>query len=183
MTIRTVFGLAVSMVALSSCTLATAPGVYTTPKEPFTPKQTFSAEEVAWAKQPGTNTIEGSALLRQQGGGVVTCGGSEVDLIPASKYASERLTYLYGGPDGGYTSALSMMYYKEPPPPNPEYQRTWRKTICDAQGKFKFTNLPDGGWYVLSEVRWTVNTPQGGYIAKFVQVKDGETKEVVLTAN
>ncbi len=39
--------------------------------------------------------IRGSALLHQRSGGVVTCAGNEVSLIPVTLYSTERISYIY----------------------------------------------------------------------------------------
>ena len=57
--------------------------------------------------QPGVNIVEGSALIRQQGGGVVTCAGQGVSLIPRTAYAAERHQYLWGNVTRGYSHAIS----------------------------------------------------------------------------
>lgn len=61
----------------------------------------------------GSSTIQGQAFLRQAGGGVVTCAGEEVSLLPATPYQVERMTIIYGSTQGGRrTSAIG---YAPPP--------------------------------------------------------------------
>lgn len=45
----------------------------------------------------GDGEIRGNAFMMQRGGGVVTCAGNEVYLIPHNDYAAERLGALYDG--------------------------------------------------------------------------------------
>ena len=61
----------------------------------------FDAEEAALVFREGTGTISGSALIRQQGGGVVSCAGTTIMLLPATAYAAERIRALYGSTLGG----------------------------------------------------------------------------------
>jgi hypothetical protein len=42
--------------------------------------------------EPGANSIRGSALMRQVGGGVVTCAGGQVFLMPVTEAAKEWAT-------------------------------------------------------------------------------------------
>src|SRR5688572_1071163 len=52
------------------------------------PLPAFSAEEVAYAAQPGTGVIDGQAFLRTRGGDVKYGAGSAVFLLPLSAYTS-----------------------------------------------------------------------------------------------
>jgi len=47
----------------------------------------YDADAITPFVAPGSNQLTGSALIRQMGGGVVTCAGYPVHLIPATPYA------------------------------------------------------------------------------------------------
>ena len=128
--------------------------------------------------QPGTNQIKGSALMRQQGGGVVTCAGRPVYLIPATEYAKDRLRLLYqSGDDRRFTRARSVEFFPNPP----EYLETTRQALCDAQGYFNFDKVADGEFFVNSSISWTVaHIEQGGYLLYRVKVGGGEVLSIVL---
>lgn len=162
--------------SLTACITAPQPTVVQT-RMPFDGGQTLAA------LGKGNNTIKGSALLRQQGGGVVTCAGTEVILHPVTNYSAERISSLYGSYDGGYRPAIAGGVVFEP---NNEvlYRSATRRVLCDAQGYFKFDELLDGDFYVVASVVWRVgHAPQGGGILRKVSVKNGEVKEIVLSAN
>ena len=128
--------------------------------------------------RPGTNTIKGSGLIRQQGGGVVTCAGNEVVLIPATAYSTERMKAIYPSAEGGLTVLGEIRF--EPNPP--EYRTTVRTTKCDAQGSFVYDRVADGKFFVVSSVVWYVrDIRQGGNMMKSVTLSGGETKTVVLS--
>ena len=55
----------------------------------------FDAQEAAKIFEKGNNTIKGSAFLRQQGGGTVTCASSELFLFLATAFADERMSVLF----------------------------------------------------------------------------------------
>lgn len=57
-------------------------------------KSQFDAKETATHLVDGENTIKGSGLIRQNGGGVVTCAGQQVWLVPATDYAKERILHV-----------------------------------------------------------------------------------------
>ncbi len=126
----------------------------------------------------GTNTVKGSALIRQNGGGIVTCAGNDVFLIPNTEYANQRMLGIYKSNTKGY-SYLGANFT----PNYPEYLVLQKKTICDAQGFFKFNKVSDGTFYAVTSIRWRVSDYQyeGGVLMLQVTVKDGETAEVVLT--
>jgi hypothetical protein len=52
-----------------------------------------------------------------------------------------------------------------------------RKTQCDAQGNFSFSNIPDGAWFVLTET----NARHGGVFIREVTLSNRGTIQVALT--
>lgn len=154
---------------------------------PMTPKPihlSASFDPVLTTKllEGGNNTIRGSALIRQRGGGVVTCAGHEIRLAPATPYSRERVRIAFGSEDGGYFPAFGaapVMFANEPP----EYKQLSRSTICDAQGYFKFDKLASGDFYVNAVITWRVRgyVDEGGSITQRVSVANGETKDIVLS--
>jgi len=68
-------------------------------------QSSFDANAAQELLRKGNNTIRGNALVRQAGGGVVTCAGAEVLLIPATAHATERMLAEYGHlPWGRYST-------------------------------------------------------------------------------
>ena len=137
---KVLLGLAAAI--LAGCATTTPPVKLTT---------IFNPDEVAFINEEGDNTINGSAFMRQRGGGVVTCAGSNVILIPSGAYAQERMNMLYGditlpGFNPGRGGQI--------PPQNPEYWRFMRHTLCDAEGKFTFSKVSSGRYFIVTSVAW-----------------------------
>ena len=149
------------------------------PPAPHVITAPFDAAEARALMAPGVNQIKGNGFLRQQGGGVVTCAGEPVYLVPATAYAAERMRVIYGSEAGGLG-----MEGRGPFPPNvQEYLDPQRDTQCDAQGWFTFDQVADGRFFVITLVRWKVgNSPQGGYLMRPVTVSGGQMKSLVVTA-
>lgn len=142
----------------------------------------FHKDEAIDLLSKGTSTIKGSALLRQQGGGVVTCAGNDVRLNPVTPYSSERIRAIYNNSDKGYFefNHPTMGGFTNPDPDYETYGT--RKTTCDAQGYFSFDNVKPGEYYVTTEISWRAgNTIQGGWIMRRIDIGENETKDIVLT--
>jgi hypothetical protein len=138
-------------------------------RQPVQMQTKFDTEEHKPYTETGNNTIKGQAFLRQRGGGIVTCAGSDVMLVPATSFFREAINLFRAG-----KKPLSNI--------DPTYSNMIKRSQGDAQGNFSFRNLPNGNWYVLPEVKWTVGyNPQGGTLMKEVSVSNGETKQVLLT--
>lgn len=138
----------------------------------------FDAAAAAALLRPGPNTITGSALMRQVGGGVVTCAGIPVRLIPATDYAERRMNVLYGS--GRYVPITKQRVVFEPE--EPAYIQQQRVSTCNAQGFFRFDGVADGSYFIISVITWRVgeyNLQGGGLMAK-IQVRGGETLDVTL---
>lgn len=142
----------------------------------------FDHNETAKLLQQGVGTIKGSALIRQQGGGIVTCAGTQVVLIPATEYAKERIEKIYGSSDHGYQPAFGFLkiIFKNDAL---EYSQMQVKADCDAQGFFKFENVTNGSFFVISRIIWGTSpyVKEGGFIMQRVNITHGETKEIVLS--
>jgi hypothetical protein len=117
----------------------------------------------------GKNTVSGQAFLRQKGGAVVTCAGSQVRLSPNTEYFRE------------YWNIVKATKQKAI---EPEYsgKRISRDTFCDAQGNFEFSNIPSGSYILVSWVSWQVGyAKQGGLLYAIIEVQGDKETKVILS--
>jgi hypothetical protein len=136
----------------------------------------FPVEEYAAlpVKNSGTATITGQAFLRTVGGDVKTAAGQVVMLNPETSYSD----FWY------QKSYLSNQKMEESDPRLLPYIY---QTIADADGRFKFGNVPAGKYFLTTQVVWRVPmaygvlVPTGGWISRLVSVEDGKEIEVILT--
>jgi hypothetical protein len=122
--------------------------------------------------ESGPNTIKGQGFLRQKGGGVVTCAGSQVIAMPDTLFFREFISLYKAGKKpqipGGFV--------------DPSYRSIIKQAQCDAQGNFTFSAVPNGNWFVMTEVKWAVGyAPQGGALMREVNVADGVVAQVLLS--
>lgn len=163
------------VVGLSILALAGCRGPQTL--EPMTDFDTNAASII---NKKGSGSISGQAFLKQAGGGVVTCAGNEVELIPATDYATQRLRMMYGSDDYGYRNmAMQGVTRAE----EDSYYTMTRNSLCDAQGNFTFKGVASGTYYVTTSVTWAVNQYRyaGGTLMHKVEVKSGRNAELILT--
>jgi len=172
-----------ALFGLSACATMSGEPIYYPPQS-----VSFNPAEVAWATATGNNTVSGNAVMRTVGGDVRTCAGTEAFLVPVSAYSTERMQIMfYGATDRGYAPANELMQFPDSPP---GFSESNRRTTCDSQGDFIFTDVPDGAYYVISMVTWgalqgsgyfTYTATQGGAVMQRVEVAGGQTRRVVLT--
>ena len=139
----------------------------------------FDADAAKRQLIEGTNIVRGSGLVRQAGGGVVTCAGNPVFLMPVTSTAREWATHLYGSPQAGYRSAggPGVMFDGAE-----EFMSAVRTANCDAQGSFRFDHVANGEFYVFTRIVWRVGGEmQGGSVMRSVSLKGGSSVEVVLS--
>ncbi len=153
--------------ALTGCAAPTA----------VTITEPFNAQEAAAMLRPGPNTITGSALIRQAGGGIVTCAGNQVNLIPATSYARRRIAAIYGSRRIAYGAQPQFT------PDVPEYRTAIRSATCNAQGFFRFDHLADGEFFLQTAIVWSAGRydTQGGALIGRTAVSGGQTVEVTLS--
>lgn len=160
----------------------------TSPKTiPFSTTTKFDSTKAKAMLGEGENSLRGSVVMKKRDGSVVTCAGNEVKLVPSTAYTDERMFALYGNIEAGFNPAYwgekKLKVKKE----IPEYHQIFKQTTCDAQGFFKFNNLVDGSFYVISTVTWEegsgiqIRIIDGGTLMQRVTLKGGESKEIVLT--
>ena len=117
--------------------------------------------------KPGENGISGQAFLTQEGNTVVTCAGSRVLLLPATSYFREMFWHM-------------IVAGSEPDPPEnpyPSLKTMIRRTQCDAQGNFSFSEIPDGTWFVLTQV----NAKPGAVLITEMTLANSGTVQILLS--
>lgn len=140
----------------------------------------FNPQEAQRLTQPGVNIVSGSALIRQRGGGVVTCAGLPVTLTPKTDYAVERMRSIFGNVTKGYSPVplVGRVFIPDPP----EYAIHSLTTHCDSQGDFQFANVADGQFFVSTGIVWMAgSSAQGGSLMELISVSGGEARRVVLS--
>jgi hypothetical protein len=153
------------------------------PPPPPTIQSTFDPREAEFARQPGNGVITGQAFLRQQGGGVVTCAGSEVTLAPVTTYSQERANIIYGNAIRGFRPASQDAIFplRLPEPPS-DFMESLRLSTCDAQGKFRFDAIPPGQYFLATRVIWRVGSvPNGGALMRRITVTPGQSQDIILS--
>jgi hypothetical protein len=143
----------------------------------------FNPAEVAWFTNASnaSNTISGSGVMRTVGGEAKTCAAVPVDLVPESTYARERMMALYGSTESGFNRAFMGRRAAEM---DPGYDRTTLRAICDAQGNFVFERVPDGSYFVTTQITWLrpgSYVYEGGWLMRRVTVTGGESVRIVLS--
>ncbi len=131
---------------------------------------TYSDEEYGKYKGKGDSVVFGQAFLRQQGGGVVLCAGEPVVLFPRTP---------------SFESAINLARQRVQPIPStndPRFQMVARKALCDAQGNFRFVDIPRARWYVYSRVQWKIGDYyQGGDLIGEIDTSSGGEVQILLT--
>lgn len=119
----------------------------------------------------GNGVLTGQAFLTQRGGGVVKAAGRNVTLDPATAVGNE-----WWGKAGVKYPFASLT------PPSPNFHKARKTAVADAEGRFKFTELPEGTYYVRTEVTWEAGTLglQGGLVGAQVHIRNNKATEVIL---
>jgi hypothetical protein len=99
----------------------------------------YVESEFAKYKLPGTATLTGQAFMKTMGGDVKYAAGNEVALNPVTSMSNQwyQESYLSG-------KGLSE--------PDPKYLAAVITTTADGEGRFRFNNIPEGDYYLRSEV-------------------------------
>lgn len=128
-----------------------------------------AGEHIDYTKN-GVASISGQAFLKQAGGGVVTCAGNEVFLMPDTPFFKEVI------------SIIQSKSLPSVPGDNRDHVQATRKQICDAQGSYTFANLPAKKWILMTHVNWVVSyVEQGDMLVEYIDLTKEQSTKVVLT--
>jgi hypothetical protein len=108
----------------------------------------FRADDFAWSARSGSASIDGRIDYRR-GGQAFTCTGS-IGLTPDTPYTRNRFRTLYGSTDRAAVPE-AIVRARTVADPNADYRSYVRSTTCE-NGRFNFSGLPDGGWFIIAPV-------------------------------
>ncbi len=106
----------------------------------------FHLQDFDWSRRPGKASILGVlryAADRARFG----CQGRDVVLLPETAWSRERMLTLYGSAVSAALPVETVRARSQPPPAG--YDMIVRRAPCDPADRFSFTDLPEGGWFVI----------------------------------
>jgi hypothetical protein len=134
----------------------------------------FSAEDFAWSARGGQGAINGVVEYRD-GGRAYACTGS-VGLTPETPYTRQRILTLYGTTDRA-AAPEAVVRARTVADPNADYRAYVRSTTCQG-GRFSFTGLPDGGWFIIVPV--SADGAERVVLMRRVETRGGRAISVAL---
>ena len=158
-----------------------------TPGVPYTYMNVYETETLPKIDDAkGSNTISGSAFLRQGGGGIVNCAGNSVVLrkqvnldIPRNDYAKEYLSLSSADRKVTTTDPRLLQFERDLAGIRNSQNKT---TTCDVDGKFTFYNVSPGDYTVKTKVYWVVaDQGQGGIVGSSVSIPDNSMDQNIST--
>ena len=136
----------------------------------------FDPSAAAYVIEKGTGRIEGQAFLAREVGGPITPASGEVLLMPVTPYQTARMNLMYA-------NSKSKPFGVNEFTNNPSGFETYRRsTEADAEGRFTFTDVKAGSYYIIAPVSWTADGQEtGAYVYDQVAVTEGSTTTVSLS--
>ena len=131
---------------LAACETYPAQGGFAA--EPRPAPGVFRADDFAWSTASGRASIDGRIDYRRNGR-TFDCTGS-IGLTPDTPYTRARFRTLYGSTDRAAIPE-AIVRTRTVADPSADYRSYVRSTTCEG-GRFTFTGLPDGGWFIIAPV-------------------------------
>ena len=139
---------------------------------------TFQPEDHRPYQAKGTSTLSGEAFVVTPGGEVRYGSGVTIRLIPATAYGKEFLDL----------DLIREEPYTNPPLDERIYSAV-RSTQADSKGRFSFSGIPGGNYFLYTAIYWEVPSRgpgsyasrTGGRIWKSIAVANGEQATIILT--
>ncbi len=153
-----------------------------TPKIEGEGKVPFDARAAAYINALGTGVIKGQVFLPHPNGQNFYGAGETVRLVPATAYAAERFSRLYGGKKFVPVGSIPVIT------PDPDYASYTRTTKAGAVGQFEFRDVAPGRYFIASQlIRQKTDSflQEGGAFFETVTVTGSETAplRVYVTGN
>ena len=142
--------------ALVAGLIASACASTTTAPAPTGPVA-FDREAFAWSVKPGRGSIDGRLTYSAKG---VTYSCTDVVMTPETPWVRQRMETLYQSAKGARTPATVVR--SRTPSGSQDYSAFVKMARCDASGRFNFSGLADGAWFVITVGR---PTPAGADMA------------------
>ena len=118
----------------------------------------------------GAGSVTGQAFLQRKDGVTVRAAGSVVTLDPATSLGDEW-----------WDRPVRYAHEYFDVPPSRAFRRARRCVRADADGNFRFENLPVGKYYIQAEVTWKPGYDWvGGLVGAMVEIRNGEMVSVSL---
>ena len=147
MSIRPLIALGLTAAALAACAPTPYPGGVAPGGSPAS--AAFDPAATAWSQRGGQAAIEGRITYAQDGR-TYGCVASAA-LHPDTPYTRARFQALYGSTERAALPA-AVVRARNLPDPAPRYYSYVRETRCE-NGAFRFSGLPDGGWFLIAPAR------------------------------
>ena len=127
-------------------------------------------DHAAWIAK-GKSGIDGEGFLRRPNGSLSRCSGGVVYLVPATAYFREWVEVYRSGATIANASSL-----------HESHSRAIRKTQCDMQGRFQFSELPAGKWIAVTRVTFDgAGWNNDSTLVTEVETRQGEIAKAILS--
>lgn len=109
-----------------------------------------------------------------------TCAGLPVVLVPRGLGTGLYVAGQFSGIPGRRTTRSDAAAVPA------EIEAVSRRTVCTSQGRFSFTGVADGEYYVIARVQWQAPTrygltTQGGDVVTRATVAGGQAVDLIVT--
>lgn len=118
----------------------------------------------------GNGSLVGEASVTPPGKNTVKASGKTVTLDPATSVGEEW-----------WAKAGTHWKHRTLTPPSPMFLKARRSANADSEGRFEFTGLAPGSYFLRTEVTWEVGYEiQGVIVGTWVEIHPGETARVTM---
>lgn len=144
----------------------------------------FNPKAANYIFDKGTASITGRAFIKASDGTTKTASGSSATLLPVTEYAEQRVNAIYGSSG---VASRKVKFTKESD--DPRYHVYTRTTAVGKDGKFTFSGIAAGDYFVTTGINWQAKDSSGKTsrrgiaLVKRVSVAKGQTVKIILTTS
>lgn len=137
-------------------------------------RESFNPKAAAFIHATGRAKISGQAFVRLNSGKLWRATGTDVELVPRSAYADERIAAIY-------RERKYALHGVNIPDADPVYKTYMRSTVASSGGSFSFDHVADGEYYVIAMIHMPSEYSYREFpILERVTVKGGKSVKLVM---
>lgn len=132
----------------------------------------------------GSGSLTGESFVRLNNGQIATCAGDSVMVFPATDNSTRNIMNITSNSAGGNITYSQIEQWarsgRRVNPVGPDQSAYVRTGRCNSQGRFSFTGLVSGAYYIVTTVKYGTGSTDGVIMIRRATVRSDSIANIVI---